>query len=308
MQIVITSPEHSVALRELGSSHMSKLVKIGGIITSAAATKTRASRLTIQCRNCKNTKQININAGMTRTSLPRTCDRSAAGPGDERCPLDPYQILPDKSVCDDNQILKLQESPEMVPTGEMPRHMLLSADRYLTDQVIPGTRCEVVGIYSVYGGGKERGNPGAVAIRKPYLRILGIDTASAGAGRSHTTFTPEEESELRELSRQDDIYEKIIGSIAPSIWGSEDIKKAVACLLFGGSTKLLPDQVRLRGDINVLLLGDPGTAKSQMLKFAEQVAPIGVYTSGKGSSAAGLTASVIRDASSREFYLEGGAM
>lgn len=74
-----------------------------------------------------------------------------------------------------------------------------------------------------------------------------------------------------ELSRQDDIYEKIVGSIAPSIFGSDDIKKAVACLLFGGSTKLLPDLVRLRGDINVLLLGDPGTAKSQMLKFAEQV-------------------------------------
>jgi len=75
-----------------------------------------------------------------------------------------------------------------------------------------------------------------------------------------------------------------------------------------GSTKILADNMRLRGDINVLLLGDPGTAKSQMLKFAEQVAPIGVYTSGKGSSAAGLTASVVREASSREFYLEGGAM
>jgi len=190
---------------------------------------------------------------------------------------------------------------------------------------------QIIGIYSVYGGGKEKGSAGAVAIRKPYLRILGIDTDSEGPGRSSTTFTPEDESELRkapssvhpislswpttppppppaymyifhsrittmsrapptatlaliayfdhltpcadtgELSRQDDIYEKIVGSIAPSIFGSDDIKKAVACLLFGGSTKLLPDLVRLRGDINVLLLGDPGTAKSQMLKFAEQV-------------------------------------
>lgn len=89
---------------------------------------------------------------------------------------------------------------------------------------------------------------------------------------------------------------------------SADIKRAVACLLFGGSHKRLPDGMRLRGDINVLLLGDPGTAKSQVLKFVEKVAPIGVYTSGKGSSAAGLTASVIRDGGSREFYLEGGAM
>ncbi len=87
-----------------------------------------------------------------------------------------------------------------------------------------------------------------------------------------------------------------------------DIKKAIACLLFGGSRKILPDGMRLRGDVNVLLLGDPGTAKSQLLKFVERVAPICVYTSGKGSSAAGLTASVIRDPGSREFYLEGGAM
>lgn len=86
------------------------------------------------------------------------------------------------------------------------------------------------------------------------------------------------------------------------------MKKAVACLLMGGSRKLLPDGVRLRGDINVLLLGDPGTAKSQLLKFAQQVSPIAVYTSGKGSSAAGLTASIIRDPSSRDFILEGGAM
>merc|ERR1712144_148621 len=87
-----------------------------------------------------------------------------------------------------------------------------------------------------------------------------------------------------------------------------DIKKAIACLLLGGSKKILPDGMRLRGDINVLMLGDPGTAKSQLLKFVEKAAPIAIYTSGKGSSAAGLTASVQRDHTTREFYLEGGAL
>ena len=95
--------------------------------------------------------------------------------------------------------------------------------------------------------------------------------------------------------------------IAPSIFGSDDIKVAIACLLFGGSPKRLPDGARLRGDVNVLMLGDPSTAKSQLLKFVEKTAPIAVYTSGKGSSAAGLTASVIRDPNG-DFYLEGGAM
>lgn len=109
------------------------------------------------------------------------------------------------------------------------------------------------------------------------------------------------------MSKDPKIYEKISQSVASSIYGSADIKKAVACLLFGGSPKRLPDGMRLRGDINVLLLGDPSTAKSQFLKFVERVAPISVYTSGKGSSAAGLTASIIKDPSG-EFQLEGGAM
>ena len=110
------------------------------------------------------------------------------------------------------------------------------------------------------------------------------------------------------MSRDPDVYHKISKSIASAIYGHEDIKKAVACLLFGGSPKKLPDGMKLRGDINVLLLGDPSVAKSQFLKFVERVAPISVYTSGKGSSAAGLTAAVIKDQVSGEFQLEGGAM
>lgn len=113
-----------------------------------------------------------------------------------------------------------------------------------------------------------------------------------------------EEDQFRQLAEDPDLYERIAKSIAPSIFGAEDMKKAIACLLFGGSRKKMPDGLCRRGDINVLFLGDPGTAKSQMLKFVERVAPIAVYTSGKGSSAAGLTASVTRDPATvlQEFY------
>jgi len=100
----------------------------------------------------------------------------------------------------------------------------------------------------------------------------------------------------------------IFRSIAPAIFGHADIKKAIACLLFGGNNKCINSKVKLRGDINVLLLGDPSTAKSQFLKFTEKVAPISVFTSGKGSSAAGLTAAIIKNAQTGEFQLEGGAM
>jgi DNA replication licensing factor MCM5 len=110
------------------------------------------------------------------------------------------------------------------------------------------------------------------------------------------------------MSRDPRILEKIYSSIAPGIYGNEEIKKAIACMLFGGSRKHLPDETILRGDINVLLIGDPSTAKSQFLKFVEQAASIAVYTSGKGSSAAGLTASITKDSSTGEFQIEGGAL
>jgi DNA replication licensing factor MCM5 len=141
------------------------------------------------------------------------------------------------------------------------------------------------------------------------MRVIGIQVDTEIGGRtSTTTVTPEEEQEFRRFATSPDIYERIARSIAPSIYGSADIKKAIACLLFGGSRKRLPDGLTRRGDVNILLLGDPGTAKSQLLKFVEKVSPIGVYTSGKGSSAAGLTASVTRDPHSRNFIMEGGAM
>lgn len=135
-------------------------------------------------------------------------------------------------------------------------------------------------------------------VRAPYLRVIGIQVDTEGVGfASSNAVTAEEEDLFRRMAASPDIYEQMAKSIAPSIFGAADIKKAIACLLFGGSRKRLPDGLTRRGDINVLLLGDPGTAKSQLLKFAERVAPIGVYTSGKGSSAAGLTASVIREPS-----------
>ena len=123
------------------------------------------------------------------------------------------------------------------------------------------------------------------------------------------TFTPQEEAAFTALAKHPNVYNILCRGMAPSISGSYtvDIKKALLCMLLGGSRKRLPDGVNLRGDINVLLLGDPSTAKSQFLKFTSRVAPVGIYTSGKGSSAAGLTASVIKD-SKGEFYLEGGAM
>lgn len=308
VQILLTSKEDTVSMRSLGAQYISKLVKISGITIAASRVKAKATYVNLICKNCKSPRTVACRPGLGGAIVPRSCDH-VPQPGEEPCPLDPWVVVPDKSKYVDQQTLKLQENPEDVPTGELPRNMLLSVDRRLVQQIVPGTRLTIVGIYSIFQSASSSANhKGAVAIRQPYIRVVGMEETNEASSRGHASFTQEEVEEFKKFASDQDAYKTICSKIAPSIFGHADVKRAVACLLFGGSRKCLPDGVKLRGDINVLLLGDPSTAKSQFLKFVEKTAPIAVYTSGKGSSAAGLTASVIQDSSTREFYLEGGAM
>ncbi|KAI0080001.1 MCM-domain-containing protein [Panus rudis PR-1116 ss-1] len=319
VQILIKSGLNLQHFRELTASMTNKLVRVPGIVISASVLSSRATKLHLQCRACRSTKIIyppsglgGLGGGGSDRGLPRVCDAPEAEGQKKDCPMDPYLIIHSKSSFTDHQVLKLQEAPDMVPIGDLPRHMPLSADRYLAGQVVPGTRVIATGIYSTYQSAKTKGSGGTSTLRNTYIRLVHLEVSSpspgAGLNPFGVQFAPEEEEEFGQMARSEGFYERFARSVGPSIYGSLDIKKAITCLLFGGSKKILPDGMRLRGDINVLLLGDPGTAKSQLLKFVEKVAPVAVYTSGKGSSAAGLTASVQRDSVSREFYLEGGAM
>ena len=309
-QLLLTSSAAQTSIRDLDATSISRLVRIPGIIIGASTLSSKSTQLAIQCRNCQHLQYIPITTGFSGVSLPRQCN-APRQPDDtaNQCPLDPFYVVHEKCQFIDQQVLKLQEAPDQVPVGELPRHILISADRYLANRVVPGTRCTIVGVFSIYQSkGAKTSSASAAAIRNPYIRAVGIDSDLDHTIKGNALFSDAEEQEFLELSRRPDLYEQFAECIAPSIYGNVDIKKAIACLLMGGSKKILPDGMRLRGDINVLLLGDPGTAKSQLLKFVEKVAPIAIYTSGKGSSAAGLTASVQRDAGSRQFYLEGGAM
>ncbi|KAJ3406010.1 minichromosome maintenance protein 5 [Chytriomyces hyalinus] len=302
-QVLLLSNAEPIPIRELDSTYVSKLVKIHGITIAASNPSAKGTHIQIMCRSCRHTKNMPLGSGMTGLQLPRKCDSEPVEGQTKECPLDPYLVIHDKSRFIDQQTLKLQEAADVVPVGELPRHILLSCDRALTNKVIPGVRIAVTGIYSIF---QHKSANADVAIRSSYLRVIGMqDDADAGRNR---IFTPQEEQEYLAISRRPNLYKEFCESIAPQIFGSEDIKRAITCLLMGGSKKVLPDGMKLRGDVNVLLLGDPGTAKSQLLKFVEKVAPTAVYTSGKGSSAAGLTASVVRDPGTREFYLEAGAM
>uniref|UniRef100_A0ACD5ZC25 Uncharacterized protein n=1 Tax=Avena sativa TaxID=4498 RepID=A0ACD5ZC25_AVESA len=307
VQIFLSSKENCLSMRSIGADYMSKLVKIAGIAIAASRVKAKATHVTLLCKNCRSVRTVPCRPGLGGAIVPRSCDH-VPQPGEEPCPLDPWIAVPDKSKYVDLQTLKLQENPEDVPTGELPRNVLLSVDRHLVQTIVPGTRLTVVGIYSVFQASGSTNHKGAVGVKQPYIRIVGLEQSRDDNSNGPSSFTVDEEMEFKEFAQRPDAYAKICSMVGPSIYGHSDVKKAIACLLFGGSKKRLPDGVRLRGDIHALLLGDPSTAKSQFLKFVEKTAPIAVYTSGKGSSAAGLTASVTRDSNSREFYLEGGAM
>ena len=314
IQVMLDSSAHTISLRQLKSDFISKLVKIPGLVISASNVRAKATKISLQCRGCNEVmSNLQLKPGLEGFLLPRKCNSDQTG-RTLKCPVDPFFIMPDKCKCVDFQLLKLQEAPEAVPQGEMPRHLQVYLDRYLCEKVVPGNRVTIIGIYSIKKvsqpskGDRSDGNTN-IGIRAPYLRVIGIKLETEDGGHSGSIpYTNDEEILFQNLARSPNIFERIAKSVAPSIYGYEDMKKAVTCLLFSGSRKRLPDGLTRRGDINVLFLGDPGTAKSQLLKFVEKVAPIGVYTSGKGSSAAGLTASVIRDPASRNFVMEGGCM
>ena len=270
-QVQLTSAQQPVPLRHLKSDLLGRLVTVHGIITSASKVQVKAKFLTLKCKNCGDTKRLDIGKGLASFVVPRVCAKAAeSGPGKEKCPLDPYYVLSEQSEVIDQQTLKLQENPESIPTGEIPRTFQIFVDRYLVDKLVPGTRVNLTGVYTVLEKKLVKMDSGAAGLKVPYIIVMGFHMHRIGARKHENSFTVEEEASFLEFSKKGNIYERISKEIAGAIFGSEDIKKAIACLLFSGSRKVLPDNTKLRGDINILLIGDPSTAKSQFLKFVER--------------------------------------
>ena len=314
VQVKLTSKEIPRALRSLNSNDVGKLVYVPGIVIATSKARTKAKNMVLECQKCGNTVSLQLGSGYSGANVPRQCTANMGrevGQEANPCGMDPFRIVPQKSSFIDQQNMKLQENPEFVSAGEMPRSMTVLAERTMVLSVVPGTRVKIMGIYETTSGGgsskRDRGG-GQVAVQHAYIRVVGIDEETEGA-RGDAHFTDAEHTEFKTFAHRPfkEVIKDLRSRIAPAIYGSDDVKAAVACLLFSGTRKQHPDGTARRGDVNVLLIGDPSTAKSQFLKFVERTAPVCVYTSGKGSSAAGLTASVIRG-SDNEFYLEGGAM
>ena len=170
-------------LRDLTSNVVGQLVVIPGIITAASKTEIKATNVTMRCSNCGHEKSVALKHGFGGAALPRQCDMAKATSMDKsQCPLDPYRIVPDKCEYLDRQTLKLQEAPELVPTGDMPRTFLMTVDRELTDKVTPGNRVKVVGILAIVdkGGSSTVGANRGVkeTVKVSYLRVLGLQSVS----------------------------------------------------------------------------------------------------------------------------------
>ncbi|PSR77613.1 hypothetical protein PHLCEN_2v7803 [Hermanssonia centrifuga] len=203
------------------------------------------------------------------------------------------------------QEVKIQEMADQVPVGHIPRSMTVHVNGSLTRQMSPGDVVHLGGIFLPIP------YTGYQAIRAGLLTDTYLEAHHIHQLKKQYTemeVTPAIEQALLDLRSDPGVYQKLAQSIAPEIYGHTDIKKALLLLLVGGVTKTMGDGMKIRGDLNVCLMGDPGVAKSQLLKYISKVAPRGVYTTGKGSSGVGLTAAVMRDPVTDEMVLEGGAL
>ncbi|MCD6409238.1 MAG: minichromosome maintenance protein MCM [Candidatus Verstraetearchaeota archaeon] len=283
-------------LRAIRSEHIGKFVMLEGIVIRATNVKQLLVEAVFQCQRCE--EKIPVPQHETGITPPLQCPN----PSCQR--KGPFKLLPEESTFLDWQRITIQEKPEELPPGQVPRSIDAVLKEDLVDTVRPGDRVLVTGILKPQQEVTARSFKPATF--SPYLEVNHIEAASKAA--EEIEITPEDEEKILELARDPLIHQRIISSIAPSIHGYEEIKEAIAYLLFGGVPKVMPDGVRIRGDIHVLLIGDPGTAKSQLLKYVARIAPRGVYTSGRGSTAAGLTAAVLRDKATGEYVLEAGAL
>jgi len=283
-----------IPLRKIRSEHIGLLVTVDGILTRSSEVQPRIVEAVFECLRCRHKNYVKQET--SKLQKPIVCENATCRRGG------PFKLIAEESKFEDWQKIRIQEKPEELPPGQLPRAIDAVLTHDLVDQARPGDRVKIIGILrsTPQYAGRTR-----LSVFKTYLEVNNIEVSEKELEK--TEITEEEEEKILELSRDPSIHQKIINSIAPSIYGYHDIKEAIALQLFGGVSKTLPDGMKIRGESNILLVGDPGVAKSQMLQYAAQIAPRGLYTSGKGSSAAGLTAAVLRDESG-SMTLEAGAL
>ncbi len=283
-----------IGIRHIRSDHINKFVSVEGILRKTTEVRPRIVQAVFRCPGGHLTTR---EQGYGKFREPEGC-------ATDGCTFKKLELVPKRSRFIDSQKLRIQESPEGLRGGEQPQTLDVDATDDLTGRVAPGDRVVINGILRsiqrVSHGDKS-------TIFDIYLECNSIEIAEKEY--EEVEIEEKDEEEIIRLSRDPNIYRKITHSIAPTIYGNEDVKEAIALQLFGGITKEMPDGSHLRGDIHVLLIGDPGIAKSQLLRYVVKLSPRAIYTSGQSSTSAGLTATAVKDEfGDGRWTLEAGAL
>ncbi|WWC72895.1 uncharacterized protein I206_106859 [Kwoniella pini CBS 10737] len=289
-----------LAVRAVRGAHLGHLITVRGIVTRVSEVKPLLLVNAYTCDSCGNEifQEVAQKAFTPLTVCPSAECTQNQTKGQLHMQTRASRFRPFQEV-------KIQEMADQVPVGHIPRSMTIHLYGSLTRSVNPGDVIHVGGIFlpTPYTGFR--------AIRAGLLQDTFLEAMNVHQLKKqyhNMELTPELQLQIEELKEDGNLYSRLANSIAPEIYGHEDVKKALLLLLIGGVTKTVGDGMKIRGDINVCLMGDPGVAKSQLLKYITKVAPRGVYTTGRGSSGVGLTAAVMRDPVTDEMVLEGGAL
>ena len=267
---------NTVPLKTLLSKYIGTFVAAEGIVRKTDEIRPRIETAVFECRGC-----------MRLHEVEQTSDRTILEPSlCSECGGRSFRLLQEESHYIDTQTARMQEPLENLSGGTEPKQMLMILEDDLVDELNPGDKVRITGTLKTFR--EERSGK-----FKNYIYVNHIEPLEQEFEEIH--LDPEDEEKILELSKDPDIYEKIIKSTAPSIKGYREVKEAIALQLFGGSSKQLEDETRIRGDIHILIVGDPGIGKSQILKYVSKLAPRSIYTSGKGTTGAGLTAAAVRD-------------
>ena len=291
------------SLRQINSEIITKMTSVSGMVVRSSEVKPLAKEVTYKCLD-KHISKFTLLDGMSLNASVK-CQTP-------NCKHTTLAIIPKASRFIDFQILRLQELPEDLPPGQLPHYVNVSIKQDLVDYARPGDRIVLTGIVRIEQeriSGVSKSESALYRLRMDgnNVEFIGGKGIKSSRRTEREEISPDEEKLVKSLAKNPDIYDRLIASFAPHIKGHALFKEAILLLIVGSTQRVLTDGTKIRGDINVFLVGDPGTAKSEMLKFCARIAPRGLYTSGRGSTAAGLTAAVVRDASGI-FMLEAGAV
>ena len=293
-----------VGIRDIRSKHMSQFISVEGLVRKANEVRPRVQNAAFKCLRCGHITTIFQEEAMVREPMECAKDEGGGGGCGRVAGSTKFKLDKELSTFIDTEKIEIQEKPEGLEGGAQPQSLTAYVEDDIAGMIFPGARIVINGILD--SRMLHKGSQGQTTF-DIFVNVNCIEYMEADA--FDIEVSDEEMAQIEEMSKDPNIVETIRDSISPTIFGNEFEKEALALQLFGGIPKEMPDGTKIRGDIHILLVGDPGTAKSQLLRYMSDITPRGIYASGKSSTGAGLTAAAVKDDwSEGRWTLEAGVL